>query len=67
MHDKSRWVLFVGDHLLLKITPNIGLWTYTAPRPLQRYLDYIESLRGAWTWTSSSPGTARSSTTSMAA
>ena len=46
MHDKSRWLLFVRDHLLLKITPNIGLWTYTAPRPLQRYLNYIESLRG---------------------
>ena len=46
LHDKSRQLLYAGDHLLLKITPNIGLWTYTAPRPLQRYLDSIESLRG---------------------
>jgi glyoxylase-like metal-dependent hydrolase (beta-lactamase superfamily II) len=44
LHDESRRLLFVGDHLLLEITPNIGLWTYTAPRPLQRYLDSIEGL-----------------------
>jgi glyoxylase-like metal-dependent hydrolase (beta-lactamase superfamily II) len=46
LHDERRRLLFVGDHLLLKITPNIGLWTYTAPRPLQRYLDSIKGLRG---------------------
>jgi glyoxylase-like metal-dependent hydrolase (beta-lactamase superfamily II) len=46
LHDERRRLLFVGDHLLLKITPNIGLWTYTAPRPLQRYVDSIEGLRG---------------------
>ena len=46
LHDEPRRLLFVGDHLLLKITPNIGLWSYTAPRPLQRYLDSIEGLRG---------------------
>jgi glyoxylase-like metal-dependent hydrolase (beta-lactamase superfamily II) len=46
VHDEQRRHLFAGDQLLLEITPNIGLWTYTAPRPLQRYLDSIESLRG---------------------
>ena len=46
LHDESRRLLYAGDHLLLEITPNIGLWTYTAPRPLERYLDSIESLRG---------------------
>jgi glyoxylase-like metal-dependent hydrolase (beta-lactamase superfamily II) len=46
LHDASRQLLYAGDHLLLKITPNIGLWTYTAPRPLERYLHSIESLRG---------------------
>jgi glyoxylase-like metal-dependent hydrolase (beta-lactamase superfamily II) len=46
LHDERRRLLFVGDHLLLKITPNIGLWTYTAPRPLRRYLDSLEGLRG---------------------
>ncbi len=43
---QSRRLLFVGDHLLLEITPNIDLWTYTAPRPLQRYLDSIDGLGG---------------------
>ena len=46
LHDERRQLLFAGDHLLLHITPNIGLWTYTAPRPLERYLDSITRLRG---------------------
>jgi glyoxylase-like metal-dependent hydrolase (beta-lactamase superfamily II) len=46
LHVEARRLLVAGDHLLLEITPNIGLWTYTAPRPLQRYLDSIDSLRG---------------------
>ena len=46
LHDERRRLLFAGDHLLLEITPNIGLWTYTAPRPLRRYLDSLASLRG---------------------
>lgn len=46
LHDERRRLLFAGDQLLLKITPNIGLWTYTAPRPLERYLDSIKGLRG---------------------
>jgi glyoxylase-like metal-dependent hydrolase (beta-lactamase superfamily II) len=46
LHDERRRLLFAGDHLLLKITPNIGLWTYTAPRPLERYLDSIKGLQG---------------------
>ena len=45
LHDERRRLLFAGDHLLLKITPNIGLWTYTAPRPLRRYLDSLKGLR----------------------
>ena len=46
LHDEARRLLFAGDHLLLEITPNIGLWTYTAPRPLERYLGSIKGLRG---------------------
>ena len=46
LHDERRRLLFAGDHLLLNITPNIGIWTYTAPRPLERYLDSIKGLRG---------------------
>jgi hypothetical protein len=32
--------------LLLHITPNLGLWTCTAPRPLERYLDSLRGRRG---------------------
>lgn len=46
LHDERRKLLFAGDHILLKITPNIGRWTYTAPRPLERYLDSIKRLKG---------------------
>lgn len=46
MHDEERGILFAGDHILLKITPNIGIWTYTAPHPLERYLESLRSLRG---------------------
>jgi glyoxylase-like metal-dependent hydrolase (beta-lactamase superfamily II) len=46
LHDERRRLMFAGDHLLLHITPNIGLWTYTAPQPLKRYLDSIHGLRG---------------------
>ncbi len=46
LHDERRKLLFAGDHVLLRITPNIGLWPYTAPRPLGRYLSSLESLRG---------------------
>ena len=60
LHDERRRLLFAGDHLLLKITPNIGLWTYTAPRPLRRYLD---SSRSCGARGPRFPGTARSFTT----
>ena len=46
LHDERRRILFAGDHLLLRITPNIGLWVYTAPRPLGRYLASLKGLRG---------------------
>jgi glyoxylase-like metal-dependent hydrolase (beta-lactamase superfamily II) len=46
LHDGERRLLFAGDHVLLHITPNIGLWTYTEPRPLERYLESLEGLRG---------------------
>ncbi|AHY46941.1 Metallo-beta-lactamase superfamily [Rubrobacter radiotolerans] len=44
-HDERRRVLLGGDHLLLRITPNIGVWPDTAPSPLARYLDSLNSLR----------------------
>jgi glyoxylase-like metal-dependent hydrolase (beta-lactamase superfamily II) len=46
LHDAERRLLIAGDHLLLKITPNIGLWPYTKPRPLERYMASLEGLCG---------------------
>lgn len=45
LHDEGRSLLVAGDHLLLKITPNIGVWPYTKPKPLERYMDSLEDLR----------------------
>ena len=46
LHEAEKSILLAGDHLLLHITPNIGTWTYTAPRPLERYLASIQDLKG---------------------
>lgn len=46
LHDPERRLLFAADHILLEITPNIGLWTYTEPHPLARYLESLKRLRG---------------------
>ena len=46
LYDEERKILFAADHVLLKITPNIGLWPESKPNPLARYLESIESLRG---------------------
>ncbi|CAN5870105.1 MBL fold metallo-hydrolase [soil metagenome] len=45
LHDEERKILFAADHVLLKITPNIGLWPESKPNPLARYLESIETLR----------------------
>jgi len=46
LHDEARGILFAADHLLLGITPNIGLWPESEPYPLSRYLESLESMRG---------------------
>lgn len=46
LHDEVRRVLYAADHVLLKITPNIGLWPETEAHPLARYLDSLKELRG---------------------
>jgi glyoxylase-like metal-dependent hydrolase (beta-lactamase superfamily II) len=46
LHDEARGILFAADHLLLGITPNIGLWPESEPHPLARYLESLESMRG---------------------
>jgi glyoxylase-like metal-dependent hydrolase (beta-lactamase superfamily II) len=46
LHDEVRGILCAADHLLLGITPNIGLWPESEPHPLARYLESLEGMRG---------------------
>jgi len=48
LHDESRGILFATDHVLLKITPNIGLWSESLPHPLARYLKSLSGMRGMY-------------------
>ena len=45
LHDEQRRMLFAADHVLLEITPNVGSWPESEPRPLARYLDSIRNMR----------------------
>jgi glyoxylase-like metal-dependent hydrolase (beta-lactamase superfamily II) len=44
LHDEARGILYAADHILLKITPNVGLWPESRPLPLARYLESISGL-----------------------
>jgi glyoxylase-like metal-dependent hydrolase (beta-lactamase superfamily II) len=46
LHDEARGTLFAADHVLLKITPNIGIWPESLPHPLARYLKSLSGMRG---------------------
>ena len=46
LHDEGRRILYAADHLMLGITPNVGIWPETEPRPLARYLGSLASMRG---------------------
>lgn len=46
LFDEARGILFAADHVLLKITPNIGLWPESLPHPLARYLKSLSGMRG---------------------
>lgn len=46
LYDEERRMLFAADHVLLRITPNIGRWPESEPNPLARYLESIRSMRG---------------------
>jgi len=45
LHDEERRLLFAADHVMLGITPNVGLWLDNEPGPLARYLKSISGLR----------------------
>jgi glyoxylase-like metal-dependent hydrolase (beta-lactamase superfamily II) len=43
-------LMISGDHVLMKITPNIGIWPHTEPQPLRRYLASLRELRQLDVW-----------------
>lgn len=45
LYEKDKKILFCGDHLLKKITPNITFWNFLVGDSLGRYLKNIEKLR----------------------
>ena len=44
-YDKAEQLMFCGDHVLMKITPNIGQWVHTAPNPLGRFITSLNDLK----------------------
>lgn len=42
--DASDGLMICGDQVLMKITPNIGLWPTTEPDPLGRYMASLREL-----------------------
>ncbi len=43
-YDEADRLLLSGDHVLMRITPNIGSWPHTLPDPLGRYLRSLRKL-----------------------
>ncbi len=46
LHDEGRRLLFAADHVMLKLTPNVGLWHDTKPKPLANFIRHLEKLHG---------------------
>lgn len=44
-YDAADKLMLSGDHILMKITPNIGLWQQSDPNPLVRFLDSLADLQ----------------------
>lgn len=45
LYDADDRLLLCGDHVLMKITPNIGLWPQSDPNPLGRFLASLRELK----------------------
>ncbi len=45
IYDEARQVLFCGDQILSRITPNISLWPDSDPNPLASYLSSLNRLK----------------------
>lgn len=44
-YDADDRLMLCGDHVLMKITPNIGAWQHALPNPLGRFLDSLHALK----------------------
>jgi glyoxylase-like metal-dependent hydrolase (beta-lactamase superfamily II) len=44
-YDAADRLLLCGDHVLMKITPNIGLWPESDPNPLGRFLVSLQEFK----------------------
>ena len=44
-YHEAEKLMFCGDHVLMKITPNIGSWPHTQPDPLGRFLASLHELK----------------------
>lgn len=45
LYEKDKKILFCGDHLLKKITPNITFWNFEVDDSLGTYLNNIEKVK----------------------
>lgn len=43
-YDPADQLMLCGDHVLTKITPNIGMWPETDPEPLRRFMESLRAL-----------------------
>ncbi|WP_340083974.1 MBL fold metallo-hydrolase [Siminovitchia sp. FSL H7-0308] len=43
-YQQEKQLLLAADHVLARITPNIGLWPYGRENPLQDYLQSLEEI-----------------------
>lgn len=43
-YDAADRLMICGDHVLMRITPNIGVWPHTEPNPLGRFLGSLSEL-----------------------
>ncbi len=43
-YDADDKLMICGDHVLMRITPNIGVWPHSEPDPLGRFLDSLGEL-----------------------
>ena len=46
LFEAETGLFWVGDHLLPRITPNIGLFSFSNPQPLGSYLASLEKVNG---------------------